>query len=188
MYGSRPNVLIDESFPIQPTSFAKQYAHAEQPFRNELKRKEVPLIMLRLPWVIGNGSWFKWNYANYIKQKGFVPVYGKGNNMMSFIDVDIIGKAIIILAQMNYRGVVNLFHPEYLSQLNWAEIVASASGNSIKGLTDAELMQLPQAVREAFSTSIQLASMHNEVQLRLHHLHESLFSVVKKHLSSFQYK
>lgn len=184
MYGSREETLIDESFPVQPESFARQYVAAERPFINELRKKELPLIMLRLPWVIGNGSWFRWNYKRWITEKNFVPVYGTGDNMMTFLDVDVIGKAITELVNINFTGTFNLFHPQYLSQQDWAKAIADASATPIRKLTDDDLNQLSSAVREAFATDIMLGSIHSAIQQKLLHLHEPLLLVVQKHLSA----
>jgi len=182
MYGSQKGKLINELFPLRPTSFARQYIAAERPFLNELNKKQLSLTMLRLPWVIGNGSWFQWNYKNWITEKNFVPVYGNAENMMTFVDVDIIGQLITELLNMDFKGTLNLFHPQYVSQQDWAEIIAQTCGTYSRRLSDRELSLLTPAVREAFASDISLGSIHSDIQQKLLYLHKPLLDIVQKHL------
>src|SRR5690606_16279114 len=112
MYGHRPGEQIDEDAPLNPASFARQYFIAEKPFLN--LQNKLPIIMIRLPWVIGNGSWFRWKYLDYMQRHYAVPIYGSGIHKMSFMDVDAIAPAVIHLLKINFSGVLNLYYPHCL--------------------------------------------------------------------------
>jgi len=187
MYGSSEG-LIDEASPLRPESFARQYVTAETPFLDAIAEGSLRIIMLRLPWVIGNGSWFRWNYLDTMEQKGFVPVYGNGGNTMSFVDVAAIGKSILQLYNAGFRGVFNLFHPEYKSQLDWAILLARISGLPLRKLDGGELILFGTAVAEAFATNIRLGSMHVKEQEILRALHRPLEEIASKYLRPLQHK
>jgi nucleoside-diphosphate-sugar epimerase len=183
MYGSHKDNLIDESFALQPVSFARQYVKAEMPFVHQLEtHNSLRLTMIRLPWVIGAGSWFKWNYQHWITKNKTVPLYGEGHNIMTFIDVNAIGPAILVTLKNHFTGVLNLFHPEHLSQKDWADIVAEVAGVPAVQLTNEQMQRLPAAVVSAFETDIRLGSKFPDLQKQLAPLHKPLHAIVSKHL------
>lgn len=186
MYGSHPGKIIDESFPLNPSSFARQYYIAELPIINAIKKQQA--VMIRLPWVIGKGSWFQWNFIKPMTSLGTVPLYGEGNNVMTFVDVDIIGDAIKIILRTNFTGLINLFNPELLYQKDWVTLLSEISGKPVKKLSPEELNNLPVTVQEAFSTEIALGSMHKTLQQQLAALHNPLKEIVNKHLSMLKDK
>ena len=181
MYGSCPDKLIVESFPLRPASFARQYSFAEAPLVAAAKNN-ASLLLLRLPWVIGKGSWFEWNYLQIMNSSRFVPLYGTGLNRMCFIDAAAIGPAIFSLYQLGVTGVLNLYHPEYITQKDWATLMAECSGIPVRKLNDKELDAFGAAVKEAFSTDIWLSSERPELQEHLSGIHKPLKKIIEGYL------
>lgn len=183
MYGNHPGKWIDEDHADQPVSFARQYTLAEQPVKDAITAYKAPLTMLRLPWVIGNGSWFKWNYIAYILKNKRIPLYGEGNGQMCFIDVRSIARSLPIIMDARHNGLLNLFHAQCLSQKNWAEMLAGITGLPVHRLPDREWQALPVAVREAFNSSIILGSKYTSLQNELQALQPSLKETVQYYCS-----
>ncbi len=88
MYGHRPGYSFTESEKIQPAGYARYYYHAELPILNALYQGDMEIMMLRAPWVLGNGSWFHQLYTSHIMQHASVPVYGNIQRSMSMITVE----------------------------------------------------------------------------------------------------
>lgn len=167
MYGSRPEYLIHENFPLSPVSFAKEYVIAEEVFLQEVERNNPDVLMVRVPWVIGPGSWFEWNYLNFIRKNNCVPLYGKGENVMTFLDVRDLARNIVQLCQIEHQGILNLFNQEYMTQKEFAGKLACLLQKEIKFLELENNPDLSPAVKEAFVSEIQLGSNYKELQALL---------------------
>ncbi len=182
MYGSGDEPFTELS-PLRPSSFARQYVEAELPFLEAMEERSYPVIMLRLPWVIGNGSWFRWNYMD-LMQKGYVPLYGSGERRMSFVDVAVIPSLILEAYAQQHRGLLNIAHPQVLTQQEWACLLSLVSGLPVRPV-DTRSGRIDKAVLEAFETEAVLESIHEELQTRLRPLHgEDLEQVVRKYLQA----
>ncbi len=166
MYGNRIGKKITEDCPLSPISFAREYIKAEEVFLREIEKGQMDILMLRVPWVIGKGSWFKWNYIDPIKRQGKVPQYGEGLNQMSFIDVRDLARSVDKLIPIKQRGVLNIFHPESLTQADFANRLNNILGKEINQI-DMSSSGLTQAVKEAFQSNIQLGSNYPEIQSQL---------------------
>ena len=105
----KKNEIVNEDYKLNPTSFARQYHIAESPWYESQGKENFTTIMLRLPWVVGNGSWFTGSYINYAINHGYVPLYGDGSNWMSLIDVhDCCSLALHLSKQSKLFKIVNL--------------------------------------------------------------------------------
>lgn len=164
MYGSIPEYLIHETFPLSPISFAREYVLAEKPFLKEIENKNVNILMLRLPWVIGSGSWFEWNYMNFINKNNKVPLYGDGNNIMTFIDVRNLASTVVKLCQIPHSGLLNLFNQQYLTQKDFAEMMGKILRKEIQWVDIGADSKIDPAVKEAFKSDIQLGSNYKDLQ------------------------
>ncbi|MEX2380016.1 MAG: NAD-dependent epimerase/dehydratase family protein [Vicingaceae bacterium] len=170
MYGSVPGYLINEKFPLSPTSFAREYVAAEEVFLREIDSSNPNVLMLRVPWVIGAGSWFDWNYMQFIQRENKIQLYGKGKNMMTFIDLRDLAQIVVKILRINQSGILNLFNPEYMSQFDFATKMSRLFQKEIKAI-ELEQAHISSAIKEAFQSDIQLGSNYHELQL---HLQENL--------------
>ena len=167
MYGNAPNKLITEDFPTSPISFAREYVAAETVFLDEIKRENPNLLMLRVPWVIGSGSWFEWNYLKHIKENNKVPLYGKADNIMTFIDLRDLAENIIKILPLKQKGVLNLFNTNYLTQKDFALKLGGLFNRELETIDLDNDERISSAVKEAFQSNIQLSSKHKELQNEL---------------------
>lgn len=120
------NGSADENSKIRPVGFARFYFLQEKPILNY----ENALI-LRPGWVLGDGSWFKRFYLNVMLERGFVPVYGNGENIMSIITLYDCAILSVQLSLKCKKGVYNLFY-EHWKQKDFAEFLADITRLPIK--------------------------------------------------------
>jgi nucleoside-diphosphate-sugar epimerase len=144
--------------------------------------------MLRLPWVIGQGSWFQWNYLDLMHQRRYVPLYGDGGNIMSFIDNAAIGAIILELAPTDFKGTLNLFHPNHLSQKEWARMLSLLSGLPLRAIDENDEGSFGNAALEAFTTHIALSSKYDMLQDLIKKHHHPLEDILKKYLFPLEHK
>jgi nucleoside-diphosphate-sugar epimerase len=160
MYGNS-NEKIDECHPFNPISFAKVYQYAEQPFVSR-SRCNTGTVLLRVPWVFGNGSWFRRFYLEPIFKKGHVPLYGSGNNFMTFIDRTDLANAALLLADYPPLAQANLFMDDYITQEEFASHLSNYYGLPIRRYTESEILKLGGSLLlEAFTSSIRLDTIHS---------------------------
>ncbi|RYD56865.1 MAG: NAD(P)-dependent oxidoreductase [Sphingobacteriales bacterium] len=184
MYGNAPQQFIDETFPTRPVSFAREYVQAEKPILKEIEKSNPNVVMLRVPWVIGDGSWFKWNYANYMARHKAVPLYGNGQNRMTFVDVADIANAVEKLLGFQLSGLLNIYNPERMTQQDWATKLSIVSGLPVHQLSNTEMAALGKAVNEAFNTDIWLSSIHSELLASLQKDMMPVSRIVERYLPS----
>lgn len=129
MYGDRGEDDCDESTPLRPGSFAREYARAEEPWVRGQNSADLGITIVRPPWVIGPGSWFRNFYLRPAALRGAVPVYGPGSNWMSLLDVEDCAGAILHLAEGAPGRVFNLFAPgQHVRQRDFSDEVARVLG------------------------------------------------------------
>src|SRR3989454_2081647 len=87
-YGSRGEALVTEQTPLAPTSFSRDYHHAELPWLRAIRGNDAPVIVARPAWVLGPGSWFEVYYRRFLRAERAVPLYGTGDNWMSPVHVE----------------------------------------------------------------------------------------------------
>lgn len=157
MYGNQSG-FADEASPLNPVSFAKEYIAAERPFL------DYPFAQIvRLPWVFGNGSWFKSFYLQPIRNGNAIPVYGDGQNRMSFIHVKDAGKMIAEIALNEDFGTFNLTMENPLSQAEFCALLEEISGKKVEIIPNLSLRKkFEKAIYEAFTTSIPLKSQYQK--------------------------
>lgn len=163
MYGSLPDYLIREDFPLDPTSFAREYVAAEEVFLREIDAKNPNVLMLRAPWVIGSGSWFEWNYMKFIQRENKIPLYGNGDNMMTLIDLRDLAKSVVKMLRIKQSGILNLFNPEYMTQYEFATLMSRLFQKEIAQI-ELEQPNINPAIKEAFQSDIQMGSNFQELQ------------------------
>ncbi|MES2478312.1 MAG: NAD-dependent epimerase/dehydratase family protein [Bacteroidota bacterium] len=181
MYGNQGHSLITESNSINPVSFAKDYIYAEQPFIRQSK-SDQRIQLIRVPWVFGNGSWFKKFYLDFMYKNNKVPLYGDGKNLMTFIEIDDVSKGILYANQKTEASVLNLFMPDYITQENFVNLISNFTGLGIHKYSDAQLKNsFENAVYQAFNTNIKLGS---ELDLQEQIIANMQFKTVSEMLSN----
>ncbi|HXS35494.1 MAG TPA: NAD(P)-dependent oxidoreductase [Flavipsychrobacter sp.] len=164
VYGNHSDMIVTEHTDLSPISFAREYVHAEYPFFKAAQKGNANVALIRIPWVIGLGSWFKWYYTDVMNKYGFVPIYGAGYNMMTFMDVDYLATAVSGLCHTDFKGILNLYHPKYLLQCEWADLLSRISKMEIKRLDERQCKTFGKAALEAFNTDVCLSSVHKDIQ------------------------
>lgn len=159
MYGSHGEDWVDECTPLAPTSFARQYARAEAPWR-EADPRRLPVVMARPGWVLGDGSWLEGFYLGPARRTGTVPLYGEGNNWMSFIHREDCAVLLRALARHGTPGAAcNLAPHPPLRQAEFVELLAGLLGLPVRRQALSSLRgRLDRALEEAFGSSIRLRS------------------------------
>ena len=165
LYGDRRNEIVNEDNQINPTSFARQYHIAETPWYESIGNENFTTIMLRLPWVVGNGSWFIGSYINYAVNQGYVPLYGDGANWMSLIDrEDCCSLAIYLRKKVKEDSIINIFNPELIvRQIDFAEALSDVLGLNMKKVNISEYAWRDPALKEAMSFSLKVDTKHTNL-------------------------
>jgi nucleoside-diphosphate-sugar epimerase len=164
MYGNNTEIVTEKT-PLQPISFAKEYIYAEQPFLTNTT-KNIVVTFVRVPWVLGNGSWFEAFYLKKIKTEQTVPIYGDGSNTMAFILNEDIAKCLVHLLDKPFQPVVNLAYNYYSTQSEFSQLIATKVQLSLKIIP---LESFESAIKEAFTSSIKLGSELDDCAFILEH-------------------
>lgn len=158
MYGNNEKEITENS-KLNPTSFAKEYIYAEKPFLNcQNNNSLLKITFVRVPWVLGGGSWFKSFYKNYIIKHNEIPIYGKGNNVMSFITLTDLSKCLVLLLKYEYKKTIHITYNNSISQIEFVSLISELLKLKMKNI---KLEQFESAIIEAFESNINLISMFN---------------------------
>lgn len=162
VYGSHGTAAVDENARLSPISFQREYHHAEIPIINALEEGKLPIIIVRPSWIYGEGSWFDAFYLNVIRQKSHVPVYGKGDNLMSFIHVEDAAAMTTSLAEKGEAGeIYNLFSGPAISQKGFAGVMSDIVKMPVKHVPYWWLrLRHGKAIAEAFTFSLDVRTKH----------------------------
>lgn len=155
MYGhhSEP-VELGQS--VSPVSFAREYQIAEWPVMraSEPLNGNCKVSIIRVPWVLGDGSWFQAFFKQPIENNSYIPQYGDGKNIMAFIQVNDIALACQkLLEDIPYK---TLYHLSYKNGLTQAEFVKLMQAHTNYPIKHINLSGYEQAIQEAFQSSIPL--------------------------------
>ncbi len=156
MYGeSKHGEPHFENSPVRPISYARQYLESESPILKAIAKKNNKHIMIRVPWVLGDASWFQWIYVNHFRQEGTIPLFGNGQNIMQFITLESLAKTTVQIAtDGDTQGIRNLFGEGQYTQLEFAQFMAT----KLKCELDNNTAYYEQAIQEAFKANIVLGS------------------------------
>ena len=159
MYGSRGEDWVDEHTPLHPTSFARAYIRGERPLLKSQSRRDLPIIMVRPPWILGADSWFAAFYANPMVRQRRVPCYGPGRNWMSLLHVEDCARLIRHVALHGDAGqTYNLTLPP-LRQQDFCALLSAHTGMPVQERPLTALAHpLDRSRVEAFGSSIRLRS------------------------------
>lgn len=162
-YGSSTSVH-DENSKLNPISFSRQYIRGEQPFIKATKNNSHPVCLVRMPWLTGNGSWFKWFYLENIKKYKAIPLFGEGKNIMEVIDVKDAARLMIRIGEYNQNiPVVNLSSPYRYTQKEFATLTSEVFRCSIKNYQLIYPHKPEKEILEAFYSNILLKTNYPEI-------------------------
>jgi nucleoside-diphosphate-sugar epimerase len=163
MYGSSP-LPSDETAPLRPYSYARQYYRGEMPVVHSIKAGLFPVMVVRMPWLLGQGSWFEWFYLRTMRQQKAIPLFGNGENKMEIIDVTDAARLLIRIAHTSLPpGVYNVISSGAVSQLEFAGKLATLSGLPVKDHRELFPAGLEQEAFEAFTSNIELTTKFPEI-------------------------
>lgn len=157
IYGDCGSASVTEDSAKNPTAFAKEYMHAEAPWRQAQAAQKLNVSMLIPPWIIGSGSWFKAFYINYMQKWRAVPLLGEGENWMSLLDVeDCAGLILKAVTDAKANQDYNLFTANcHLKMKSFVEQIANYTTLPIHKFTAGEVKKrFGKTVYEAFTFSL----------------------------------
>ncbi len=187
VYGDCGHIPVDETHPIQPTAFAREYIKAERPWMEALESGDIPVTIVRPPWIIGPGSWFDSFYLKSIKYRRKIPLFGDGKNLMSLLDVEDCAGLIAHAVRNSAPGrYYNLFAPgAHVTQLEFAEKLAGYTGVEIERLSTPEIeKRYGRTVREAFTFSNIVSTKHPELIAGYSFKHPTVDEMIRNNLSA----
>ena len=150
-----------EKISVNPISYARQYYKGEQAFTRAVENNSYPLLLFRLPWLLGAGSWFKWFYLNPITEKKCIPLFNSGENIMEIIDVKDAVRQMLYFCSLGKAGIINLPGSIRSTQLEFASKVSSVFEIPQKPYTEVFTGKLEAEVLEAFTSNILLSSKYS---------------------------
>jgi uncharacterized protein len=161
-YGSHGEEPVTEQTPLAPTSFSRDYHHAELPWLRAQRGNDAPVIVVRPAWVLGPGAWFEAFYRRFLRAERAVPLYGPGDNWMSLVHVeDCAGLLEHTARRALPMSVVNVFAAPPLRQAELAERLARLAALPIRQVPLDDLQRrFGRAVREAFAFSARVGTVH----------------------------
>ena len=167
VYGDHGEHEVDERTALNPVSFAREYVRAETPWMEAQQEEQLPVTIVRPPWVVGPGSWFHHHYVFPALKQGAVPLYGSGGNWMTFLDIRDCAGAIVHLAERSEPGkVFNLFTPGQVAlQSEFAQVLSDVLGVGIRQVDSDGLRRYRDpAVWEALTFSLRGSTINGEVR------------------------
>lgn len=127
MYGHQPGKTSVEADSLHPAGFAKYYHLAEKPLLKAISNNTANIVMLRAPWIVGNGSWFAKLYEEHVLKQKKVPIYGNPDRHMSLISVDdCAGMLWHYATNAQASGIYNIYTVGKLSYMQFLNYIAKA--------------------------------------------------------------
>ena len=123
-YGHRGEDLVHTDSILNPMGYAKAYSIGERPWVDYL-HSGGGVKIVRAPWVLGPGSWFKMLYCDQT-----IPLFGDGRQWMSLVSLE-------SLADFTWSVLSDepgVYHPPLLyrcRQSDFAKIVSEIRGVGI---------------------------------------------------------
>ena len=143
--------------------------------------------MVRVPWVFGNGSWFKAFYLDVMKTKKIIYSYSQENFKMMLIDVEDCAASLIRIASLKHAGVLNVCMPEVICYDDFISILSDTSDVSTTyQFSDVDLKKrFEHAIYEAFTEEILLSTKYPKYQLQKHFRYMDPKTMIRERLASF---
>ena len=184
MYGEG---IHHENSTIKPTSFARQYVIAESPLLIPQRYTNLFITMVRVPWILGNGSWFKTFYHQQINATQLLQCYSPDQFNMQVISVEDCASNLIRLSKLNHTGVYNLFMPTAIKYKQFIEEIALAYG--VKNILPFDKNWLhgkfEKAIYEAFTKEILMTTINTDIQSKMVFTDATSLEMLQRKLASF---
>jgi nucleoside-diphosphate-sugar epimerase len=161
VYGNS-SIPHEEKLSVDPISYARQYYRGEMPYTRAVEDGSYPLLMFRLPWLLGAGSWFKWFYLDAIQSNQAVPLFSAGDNIMEIIDVRDAVRLMIYFSNQGKTGIINIPGSIRMTQRSFADQVSSAYKVPQKQYEEVFAGKLEKEAIDAFTSNILLKSLFEE--------------------------
>ncbi|MBS3770350.1 MAG: NAD(P)-dependent oxidoreductase [Bacteroidales bacterium] len=163
MYGNSKEAHSENS-PVNPISFARQYSKGEKPLVSACLRNAYPVHILRFPWILGDGSWFKWFYMDIMKKYRVIPSFGDMKNKMQFIDVHDAADLMRIYAiKAPAPGIYNVFSDQILRQEDFVNRLSQIFQLPVKNHEEIFTRQMEKEALEAFTSNIILKTNYPNI-------------------------
>ncbi len=155
-YGYRTKTVYEDAH-TEPISYARQYHTGELPLLKAIRTGSYPVILFRLPWLLGPGSWFQWFYLDNIREHGVIPVFGNGRNIMSILNANDAARIMCAYAgQKVAPGIYHVFNPRAaITQYEFAEMVCNLFDCKAVHYRQLYPFTVERAVLEAFTSNLQ---------------------------------
>ncbi|HLF34310.1 MAG TPA: NAD(P)-dependent oxidoreductase [Cyclobacteriaceae bacterium] len=165
VYGDHGQDIVDETSPLSPVGYSRQYSIAEEPWVMECRKGSLPVIIMRPPWIVGKQSWFKTFFTDLLLEEKKVPVYGDGSNWMPLIDLEDCAGLIIHGIRNGEPGkIYNIFNPSCIvRQLEFSTAISTAVNLPLYYYREKEIVKrYGKAAWESLTFSLKTKTMHIE--------------------------
>ncbi len=162
-YGNS-NVTHNELSEVNPISYSRQYFFGVKPLIKASKENKNRVLILRFPWIIGNGSWFSWFYLDNIRKYNKIPLFGNGNNKMTFIDIEDAAGLMIEYGEQNIEnGIYNIFSPSIFTQKEFIDQLSNHTNAIVVDFKSIYTQGVERAGLDAFTSNILLATNYPNI-------------------------
>lgn len=183
MYGHNPGHIKDEKDDLRPAGFARYYFHAEKPLLGAINNGSQQVMMLRAPWIIGEGSWFKQLYTQYITKNHTVPVYGNANRKMSLITVEDCAAMLYHYAfNASFGKVYNIYGWQDIVYSDFINLISAAYGcTEKKQYTESDMLSvMDKTTVSSICCEIVLGTIHKDVLDKYNYIDNDLGGYINK--------
>lgn len=162
-YGSH-EAPVDESTPLKPTSYAREYHRGEAPLV-AASRSGAKIQIVRPGWIYGPGSWFEQFFLRPIRNQGVIPLYGEGLNRMSLIHIDDCVRMILhVFEQGKTGGTYNIPVGATWTQNELVDVLHAVTGFPIRNISLADVRRrYGGGASEAFQFSLEISTRYPEL-------------------------
>jgi len=191
MYGNQEmGSWADENSKLSPVAYARYYKLPEIPWIEAQAKNLLDIRFARPGWIIGTESWFKIFYWNYYRQKGKVPLFGDGRQLMSLVQVEDCAGQILNLAENGIKSQnLNIFSGPPVSQEVFANTLASMLNTTMEIIPVKKLKnKFGKIVAEALGSSIPLKTNFPELSNQYTIIYPEIRSMLQKVLSTLKNK
>lgn len=177
MYGHMPGGKATENSKLNPAGFAKYYLHAEQPILKAINNGADNIMMLRAPWIIGDGSWYKQLYTEHVVKHNSVPIYGNPQRQMSVITVeDCAAMLWHYAANAPYASIYNIYTFQQVAYKSFVQYIADAyKCNELKQYTKDEMIgKMGKTAADSVNCEIILDTKYTTIKERYQPIYPDL--------------
>ena len=162
MYGNSHSAH-NENSPLKPISYARQYYKGEIPIHCAANDDTYPVCFIRMPWLLGPGSWFNWFFLDNLKKANAIPAFWNQDNFMEILDVRDAATLMVQYAELNLKGTYNLPGAERMKQVEFINLISEVFELPAKPYTELYRHKIEHAVIEAFTSNILIETNYPEV-------------------------